>query len=559
MRFKKKIMSYSIGVVIISFVITPEIKAARYDVLNMPEMNLFEGLDYDKTLGRSAHEIEVKNKKNKILAYRLILNKVKEGELGEARRDIAGFLIKTPNNPDLYSLMAMVETVDNNIALAKINYKKAIEIDGGHIMAYLGLAKLALLEKQIDKAKEYYSKTLSIDNKNIGVYLILSELAYKEGELELAIDKLLEGYEVVKGDIDAEVKLLSVLGKLYVLKSQPKKVLSLSQGLVNRMPKSSKALAVLAGAQLINNDKGGAEISLLQLLTVQPRNTKQHLILINLLKSQVGKEKQVLKQIDSLIALQPEQLHFLTLKVDYLVRLKQFDKAYKEAFLISQKYPKLDVGVHLIGDVYRAQNKLVQAFSFYQQAYQLDKKEDTLLLMSDTLLKQGKGERAIELLEEELLINNVDNSKVHINLASLYLRRTDYLKAEKHFKIVLSKQPNNIVALNNLAWLYMQQDNVEALSFAKKAFGLAQEDGAIADTYGIVLLKNGYLEEALSVLKKVSKSGYKSFDFKLHLAQAYHANGEDTNAINILQEIVSLEKNIPEKILAIELLKELTE
>jgi len=55
-------------------------------------------------------------------------------------------------------------------------------------------------------------------------------------------------------------------------------------------------------------------------------------------------------------------------------------------------------------------------------------------------------------------------------------------QAQKHYEAVLAKQKDNIIVLNNQAYLYSQQNNPKAIELAKQADQLALKSGAIADT-----------------------------------------------------------------------------
>ena len=56
---------------------------------------------------------------------------------------------------------------------------------------------------------------------------------------------------------------------------------------------------------------------------------------------------------------------------------------------------------------------------------------------------------------------------------------------------LLERQPNDVVALNNIAWLLAERDSGAAEKYARRAYSIAPQSAAVGDTLGWVLLKKG--------------------------------------------------------------------
>lgn len=496
MKVKQKVLAYSAHIAILSSILfSPYSNAANYDLLEPPKTDLFESSGF--FIQNLAEEKEG--------GYVSILKKIKKKETGEARQEILDALKKSPIDPTLYNFLGVIDAGEKKYNAAKKNYLKAIEIDENYTAAYLGLAEIAIFEKQFNQAKKYYAQLIRINSNNYGAYIVLARLLYKEGDTKKAVESLLKGYRGVEGSVGVKTRLLEILGQLYVVEKQPEKFLSLAQGLAKRYPGNSSVLSVLADAQLSNGEKKDAEKTLFKVISIEPQNVKQRVMLVKLLGSQTGKEKQAIEQLDRLIALNPNKLQLMSLKVDYLIRIKRFNTALTVASEVHNKFPKQELGSHLSGDIYRAEKDFKKALDAYRQAYHIEPRENTLFLIADILVKQGKQMEVIELLESELKKRS-EAFGIHLYLANLYLAKSDFDKAEVHFERVLSQNPNNVLGLNNLAWLYLQKgEEAKALPLAKKAFELAPKDVNIADTYSSILLKNGNRKKANAVLKSVSK------------------------------------------------------
>jgi Tfp pilus assembly protein PilF len=88
------------------------------------------------------------------------------------------------------------------------------------------------------------------------------------------------------------------------------------------------------------------------------------------------------------------------------------------------------------------------------------------------------------------------------------------------YERLLQAQPNNVVALNNLGWLYFEKADRRALELLEKAAQLAPENASVLDSYGWVLAKSGKVSEGVSQLEKAYKLAPDNAEIKAHLEQA---------------------------------------
>jgi len=69
-------------------------------------------------------------------------------------------------------------------------------------------------------------------------------------------------------------------------------------------------------------------------------------------------------------------------------------------------------------------------------------------------------------------------------LATIYQAKKRYKDAISLYERIIQKQPQNVVALNNLALLYNEVGDGRAVETAERAYKLKPEEPAIADTLG---------------------------------------------------------------------------
>lgn len=96
--------------------------------------------------------------------------------------------------------------------------------------------------------------------------------------------------------------------------------------------------------------------------------------------------------------------------------------------------------------------------------------------------------------------------------------RTD--DAVGYYQQALQLAPNSAVLLNNLAWLYFENGNEQALELASRAADAAPDNAAILDTYGWILTQQGQVEKGVEVLQRAAKLDPEHEEIRQHLKAA---------------------------------------
>ena len=94
----------------------------------------------------------------------------------------------------------------------------------------------------------------------------------------------------------------------------------------------------------------------------------------------------------------------------------------------------------------------------------------------------------------------------------------------------ISLRPKNWVALNDLAWLYREAGNPEALNVAEQALALNPDSAVVLDTLGWILLGQNKFRRAQEVLAKAVKSDPKNADIRYHWAVSLQKLGKTQQA-----------------------------
>jgi tetratricopeptide (TPR) repeat protein len=148
-----------------------------------------------------------------------------------------------------------------------------------------------------------------------------------------------------------------------------------------------------------------------------------------------------------------------------------------------------------------------------------------LLVLRAGPREANQVERVEQRLREAI---DMAEDKTPLWLARANLRDLEgrYAEARKLYRQVLDKDPRNLGALNNLAWLLALADHPdrhgpEALSLIDRALALAPAQPGLLDTRALVLLSLGRVDEAVENLQE-SLEAEPSAEKYFHLAWAQH-------------------------------------
>ena len=108
------------------------------------------------------------------------------------------------------------------------------------------------------------------------------------------------------------------------------------------------------------------------------------------------------------------------------------------------------------------------------------------------------------------------------------------MQAVALYKQVLQHDPQNLQALNSLAWLVSEcQGNPKAaLALIDRAFQLHGPSAELLDTRGVILRRLGQLSRAIQDLEEAHANSPKPH-IAFHLAQAYQQAGRTNRALEI--------------------------
>ncbi|MEO8435510.1 MAG: tetratricopeptide repeat protein [Pyrinomonadaceae bacterium] len=129
-----------------------------------------------------------------------------------------------------------------------------------------------------------------------------------------------------------------------------------------------------------------------------------------------------------------------------------------------------------------------------------------------------------------------------IALSAAQERAGDPKGSETSLRRILSHDPNNATALNNLGYFLTERNErlKEALEMIQRAVGANPRNASFLDSLGWVYFKLGQLKEAEQNLNKAARANATSATIQEHLGEVYHALSDSGKARAAWEKALSL-------------------
>jgi putative PEP-CTERM system TPR-repeat lipoprotein len=458
---------------------------------------------------------------------------------------------------------------DDAIKLSKTWIQQKPEEVYGYILAAISYSKL----KKTNQAENMFNEALLIDPNNIAANTYYADKAEAVGDKKGAVASLgkiiransghvssLRKYFILQRDLgDSEGGLKPIerafnqapeklqFRLLYAQALFTQGQYTQSIAVLEEKPLSGispdRYWLVLGNAYYFNGQIDKAAEITKNWVSEQPNNKDAYLRLIAL--QDINKNyAQALSQAKTAKQKFPKEEQFGML-VTYFNLVIGDVKASELSFAsLSESSRESVAGQGLMGQILlesgQAKPALPKLIAFYEQK----STQINASLVAKALKELKQYSKAISFLQDHR--KNLGYSiESDVQIAELAIISNDYDLASSQYLTILKVEPDNTRALNNLAYILIEQGSYqEALQFAKRAAELSPEYPAILDTYATTLFRTGKVEEAVEMFDKVYNFDKTNADVALRYAEAMLAAKQVRKAEKVLRNIKSDDQDI---------------
>lgn len=507
-------------------------------------------LQQDDTTGIQDLQHALEQDSNSIWA-RIALAKqyVKQNEANKAL-EIANKLIESDTNkPEGYLLAGEIYGATKQFLKAEEILKKGVDKNPKNVAIYFSLYRVAAAQQDYAKASAFNTEILAIEPDNEKSLLNLYRLQKASGNVDNA---LLQIEKAVKQYSEKDSLKLVYALTLFDNGSDELGVKTLTN-ITTDSPFYTKAQTALTSFYLRKGTPQDALIPAKNWVKTAPQQEQAHLALTETYLKLKDKKNALITVQSGLTSL-PENKPLLLREIQLLLLTEKEEQARAKIARFTASYGKSSELEHIRGNHEASKKNYREALKHYQTLQQLQPSSRTVIGIAELSIKLGEKDAAIQTLKDWLKSHDSDQP-VRMYLANITLN-TNKKQAIEQYQALVDQNPNNVVALNNLAWALGEQGNLtDAIKHAEKAFNLKPDVAPIIDTYGYLLLLSGSVDEAKEKLSLAHNKMPDEPSIAYHYALALKETGQSDRAKEILKKATTL--SFSEKEQALKLFNEL--
>jgi cellulose synthase operon protein C len=458
------------------------------------------------------------------------------------RNDVAGSLkaidtlaAKQPQNPLADQLRGRIELRRGDTAAARKSFERALGKDAAYVPALGALAALDLAEQKPLAARQRFEALLVKDPRNVQAMLALALIGAGTGAKPEEVQQWLDrAVSTAPDNAAARLRLVDYL----LLRRQAGPALDAARAAVAALPDDPEVLDRLGSAQLMDGHPLQAVTTFTKLAGLLPKSPRPRLRLADA-QLAAGDTAGAAASVRRALEIAPDSQEALQAGITLALRDNKPEQAVALARGLQARRPDLALGFQLEGDIEANRKNWDASAAAYRKALAKAQPGDAAQRLYGALVAGGKSAEA-ERLSASWQREHPNDLGFVLYLGDVALEHNALTEAEQHYRALLARQPDHLLALNNLAYVLAMQKKPGGVALAEKAVSLAPAQPGLMDTLAFCLAAEQQLPKALELQAKVVKQAPEAPEFRLQLARLQLQSGDKSSARGELNALAKL-------------------
>lgn len=471
------------------------------------------------------------------------------GVLDSARIYSEKSVLLNPGNTSYLGYLALLSHQQGDYGRAIDLYQQLVALEPGNAEPLSSLALEYLAADQSEKALAVFQNMLTIDPKNETALAQALLMEIKLAHYQEAIGTLM----VLIEQGDGKEKLRLALGELYLQTKQYDLASKTLREILRENSASVPAWLALFELSVQSGNHPAFLEDLNRFFTINQVSLPQKIELAKLFLVRASRESSFLDpaivMIGEIIRRHPGNGRLYALR-----GIAQMQKQDTAAALIDfSKALHLEPGSLEIWEEFVTASLIEKKYGSAEEALYKAKKRFPArsirlqVLEGELFFQSGKLKKAVFLLEKVVQSKKAQKEKnLYLQACSTLALSYDSLgfrdKSAHLYEVILALVPDNILMMNNLAYLLAVQgkDFARAKALALKVVALEPANPGYLDTLGWVLFRMGEYEESRKVLEKAVELDPSEPEIVDHLCQVYEKLGNLERALEMKERLKKL-------------------
>jgi putative PEP-CTERM system TPR-repeat lipoprotein len=465
----------------------------------------------------------------------LISAHLRRSDFDKALKAIDALEKKQPDKPVAANLRGRVLALKKDNAGARQNFERALKIDPKYFPAVSSLAAMDLIEKGPAEARKRFDKVLETDPKNSQALLATANLLARTGAPKEQIADYL-GRAIAAAPSQTPPRLLLI--DHHLRQKDYKSALQAAQDGLAAQPTNGELLHAQGRIELAGGNPQQAITTFNKLMQQQPESPIAPMALAEAYLSTRDLDNAV-KHFKKSLALKPDLLAAQRGLIGIAVSEQRYTDATDIAKTVQKQRADNPIGWMLEGDIETSRRRWDAAAAAYRGGLQKAPSSEVAVRLHRVLLEGGKAAEA-DRHAADWQKQHPKDSLFMFHLGDVALGKQDWPAAETRYRAVLAVAPDNVLALNNVAYLLVKQGKPGAVPLAEKANQLAPNRAPLLDTLALALAADKQIERALEAQRKAVELAPAEHGLRLNLARFLIQNGDKSAAKTELQALEKL-------------------
>ncbi len=443
---------------------------------------------------------------------------------------------KGPDSPFILGVRGQIEVAKGDQAAARKSFEKVLALNPAYYTAAAALAALDVAANKPEEARQRFESVLAADPKSVYAVLALAELRIRaKAPMEEVLGFLNRAISLEAADPAPRLALVNY----YLGVRQAKKAVEAGQQALSTIPDDANILEALGRAQFAAGENNQALATFGKVAAAQPRLVGPHLRMAEVHRANKDTEAAA-ASLQKALNINPGSTEAQMFLMSIAMEKGKPEEARAIARAIQKQRPGEALGYQLEGDIDFARKAYGPAADVLRAGLKLVPASIDLASKLYVVLGQDGKQGEADAFADKWMRDRPQDSAFRMRLGEMALLRGDHAGAVRHYKAYVEQRPENVDALNNLAWAAGQMKDPKALEYAEKAFKMAPDNPSVMDTLGSLLLDKGDNARALELLGKATRALPQLPTVRLNYARALLKAGNKADAKKELEELVKL-------------------
>ncbi|MFT5711169.1 MAG: putative PEP-CTERM system TPR-repeat lipoprotein [Halioglobus sp.] len=439
-----------------------------------------------------------------------------------------------------YNLLGRVYLEAGRQDEAVASFKKALAIDAADPAANHNLAQLAILDGDLGIARTYYETILDSREDFLPALIQIAMLDARENNGEALVAHLEQAITAHPDNLQPRL----LMARYHLSQERPDKVALVFASMDPVQKKSSQVLQLMAMAQLSGNENEEAQYTLEQLAESVPDTAPLRQMMANAAAGS-GDIKRAERELRKALELDENYLPARLALARMALSKGQLDEYQVHIEKLRALAPDNADVLLLQASAAARKGEHDAAVALAQKAYSQLPVRATLLALA--LHKSAAGDSASALqLYQQWVDDNPGDVPVRLVMAETLAGANKMADAISYYEQVIKIDPDNVTALNNLAWHIRDENPAKALKAIRHASTLAPDSPDVLDTLAMVEYGN---KDYVSAQRSIDRALDKKPDnatLIYHKAMILIAADKSAAAEKILHSLIESGTDFPE-------------